>query len=228
MRPAQYIALFIAPVVALIVLLYLRNVYDRKSYSLLVKSYFLGMFGVILVLLAKYISDEIGISDLRNLKRTLFFAFVTTGFASELGKFIMLRFFIMPRRKLDSSIYTIVLSIISSLGFATVAIIVLMLDFLGIREIYPSILFDLSYVPASVIFAIIMGFFLGTAKFYNSRFFFFLTGLAAAAIFHGIYKFCILTSDWKLLSLFAFGSVIIVFVMTIKAILQKDTSKEEP
>jgi hypothetical protein len=44
-----------------------------------------------------------------------------------------------------------------------------------------------------------------------------LTGLFGAAFFQGLFIFTLVTQDFKLLSLFAFGSTIIVFILGIKA-----------
>ncbi len=185
--------------------------------SLLVKSFFLGMLGVVVLIAAQYLSSLLGLNELRNLKRTLFYSFVTVGFASELGMYIIYRYVIIPRELIDKPIHGITFSIMVALGFSTIRILLFILDPLGIRSLFPETLYAFVFVPANLIFAVIMGFYVGMAKFLKSRFVYNMTGLFAAAFFHGLFNFCLLTKDFKLLSLFAFGSTVIVFILGIKA-----------
>jgi len=217
MRPVTFITLGFAPIIALIIYLYLLKKYEKSFMKLMIKSFLLGSLSLLLLLIAEYLSYIFELNGLRNLKRILFFSFVTIAFSSELGKFIILRYFIIPSAIIDRPIHAITMSVMTAMGFSTVAMIFFFLDSFNIRQPFPDTLYSFIYVPANIIFAMVMGFFLGMAGKGTSKLILPLTGLAGAVIFHGIFNFCLLTPDYKLLSLFAFGSTIIVFTLGIKA-----------
>ena len=217
MNPIVYVTLAFAPIIAGIMIFYFSKKNDRNFTSLLLKSYFLGMLGIVVVIIAQYISSLLGLNDLRTLKRIIFYSFVTVGFGSELGIYIILRYFINPKEPVDKPIYGITFAVMVALGFCTVQILYFILDPMNISSLFPQTLYTFVFVPANIMFAIIMGFYVGMAKFIRTRFVYNMTGLFAAAFFAGIFNFCLLTKDFKLLSLFAFGSMVIVFVLGIKA-----------
>ncbi|MFH1298029.1 MAG: PrsW family glutamic-type intramembrane protease [Bacteroidota bacterium] len=221
MRPLVYITLGFAPVIAGVLYYYFYRRNGKAFSLLLVNSFFLGMLGILILVAAQYLSSWLGLNELRNLKRTLFYSFVTVGFAAELGMYIIYRYLIIPKEIIDKPIHGITFSIMVALGFSTIRILLFILDPLGIRSLFPETLYAFVFVPANLIFAVIMGFYVGMAKFLKSRFVYNMTGLFAAAFFHGLFNFCLLTKDFKLLSLFAFGSTVIVFILGIKAAFTK-------
>jgi len=221
MRTIAYITLAFAPVIAGMILFYFSRKYDRKFTSLLLKSFFLGMLGIIVLIAAQYISSLLGLNDLRTLKRIIFYSFVTVGFGSELGMYIIFRYLIIPKESINKPIHGITFSIMVALGFSTLRILLFIIDPLGINSLFPQTLYPFIFVPANLIFAVIMGFFVGMAKFLKSRVVYNMTGLFTAVFFHGLFNFCLLTKDFKLLSLFAFGSMVIVFILGIKAAYTK-------
>jgi len=217
MKPIAYITLGFAPVIAGAVLLYFSRRYDRNYIKLLLRSYFFGMIGILVLLAAQYLSTLLNLNELRNLKRTLFYSFVTIGFASELGMYILYRYFILPKKEIDRPMQAITMSIMIALGFSTIRLILFIFDPFDTLAHFPYTLYLFVFVPANLIFSVIMGFYTGMSKFLKSRFVYNMTGLFAAAFFHGLFNFCLLTHDFKLLSLFAFGSMVIVFILGIKA-----------
>jgi len=206
-----------APFLALIIFLYLNRRDNRDLSRLLVHSFIAGMAGVILLILAELISVKLGLGSLRSLKRIIFYSFITIGGSSELGKFIVFRYYIIKKKQITRPVDAITLAVMTSLGFTTVALILFIINFMGIRENFPPTLYTFVFVPANIMFSVIMGFFVGMAKFLKTRIVFSLTGLVGAAFFHGIFNFCMLTNDFRLLSLFSFGSTAIVLVLGLKA-----------
>ena len=175
------------------------------------------MLGVAVLAAAKILSTLLGLNDLRSLKRLMFYSFITIGFASELGKFIFYRYYIIPKKAIDKPIHGITMSVMVTLGFCTIALPGFMLNFFPTQPSYPVTLYPFVFVPANIMFAVVMGFFVGMGKFIRNYFMFTLTGLFGAAFFQGLFIFTLVTQDFKLLSLFAFGSTIIVFILGIKA-----------
>jgi hypothetical protein len=117
---------------------------------------------------------------------------------------------------------TIIFSIMTAMGFSTLVLMLFATGLFNMQSLnlqlpFPVTLYAFVYVFATILFSVIMGFFTGMARFLKGRFVYSLTGLLVAVFFHGIFNFCLLTNDFKLLSLFAFGSTVIVFFLTIKA-----------
>ncbi len=217
MRPLAYITLFFAPAIAIAIYLYCIKRYEKAFLKLLIKSYLAGVLGISVLLVAEFIGSWLGLNDVRSLKRTLFYSFITIGGSAELGKFLFFRYLIVPDKRVDRPIYGIVFSVMTALGFATIFLVFYAINIFGIQQIFPSTMYTMIFVPANILFAVVMGFFIGMAKFLKARIAFYLIGLLGAAFFHGMCNFCLITHDFKLLSLFSFGSIVIVFILGIKA-----------
>lgn len=217
MRPIAYITLTFAPVIAIGIYLYFAQRYNKSFLRLLIKSFVAGAAGILVFLAAELICSWLGLNDPRSLKRTLFYSFITVGGSSELAKFILLRYFIIPDKLIDRPIHGVTFSVMTALGFSTLFLLFYALDPFGTQQIFPSTLYTFIFVPGNILFAVIMGFFVGMAKFLKTRVVFSLTGLLGAAFFHGLFNFCLITHDFKLLSLFSFGSTVIVFILGLKA-----------
>jgi protease PrsW len=217
MSTLPYFTLAFAPILAGFLFLFLAKRYDNEYKRLLVLSYLGGFLGIVFLLLSEYISTVMGLNDLRSLKRTLFFSFLTIGFSSELGKFLVYRYLVIPGKVVDRPIHAITFSVMTALGFCTLALLFYFLNIFNTMDLFPNKMYPFLFVPANFIFAVIMGFFVGMARFIKIRFLYSLIGLLGAAFFHGLFNFCLITHDFKLLSLFSFGSVLIVMVLVLKA-----------
>jgi RsiW-degrading membrane proteinase PrsW (M82 family) len=218
MRPLAYFTLIFAPVIAAGAYFYFSNRYDGAFRKLLVKAFLAGMLSVTVLLIAEYISTLLGLNELRSLKRTVFYSFITIAGSAELGKFLVFKYFILPEKVVDKPIHGITFSIMVALGFASAALFFFMIDPFGTRDMYPTTLYAFVFVPANLLFSVVMGFFLGMAKFLKVHVVYSLIALTGAAFFHGVFNFCLFTNDFKLLSLLAFGSTTIVFILALKAV----------
>lgn len=217
MKPIAYIMLGAAPLLAAVIYLYFRSRADQSFLKTLIRCYIAGMAGVVFLILAEYLSVKFSYHYLTSLKRILFYSFITIGGSAELGKFIILRYYIIPKNQANKPIDAVTFSILTSLGFSTLAMVLFVADFAGIRSNFPPTLYAIFFIPANIILSVIMGFFVGMAQFLKARIVFSMTGLFGSAIFHGIFNFCMITMDYKLLSLFSFGSMLLVLVLGLKA-----------
>jgi hypothetical protein len=104
--------------------------------------------------------------------------------------------------------------LIITLGFATVT---LPLYHFGFFSHNVDLLFLFTYPLANVMFAIIMGFFVGMGKMRKNRLIDSITGLGSAAFFHGFYFFSFLTSDKTILLVYGLGLFFIGTLLGIKA-----------
>ena len=105
----------------------------------------------------------------------------------------------------------------TSLGFTTAAVLLFIFNLYESKPPYPMNMYLLLATPSNIIFGIVMGFFIGLSKFVESRFIYSLAGLVAASFFNGLFKFCLITHDYKLLNIFAFGSALIIVILIIRA-----------
>ena len=218
MTPISYIGLSISPVLALLLYFYLILINNKRFGWLLVKSFLLGALASGITILSIYLAkrEEINIST--DLLSTLIYTFLIVGFTGEVGKFLVLRLFILPDNKIKTPIHGLGLSVMTSLGFSTTFGLFFFFNLLNSNPPYAFNTFMLLVGPANVVFGIVLGFFLGLLKFVETRFIYNLAGLLSAGFFAGLFSFCMITHDYKLLSLFAFGSSTVVMVLVFRAI----------
>jgi RsiW-degrading membrane proteinase PrsW (M82 family) len=183
------------------------------------------MVSIILVLVVQLIASYFDLDRLNNLRRIIFYALVVMAFFAEIGKFFFLKGFIYPRKEFRTPVDGIVFSVMISMGFAMMNNI---LYFVNIPHLSVSTANALTAGPANVIFGVLMGFFIGLGKLRKMRIIDSMTGLAAAVFFHGLYDFCLLTRDYRLLWAFFIGASIIAVSLGIAALrIHQDAKAEE-
>jgi RsiW-degrading membrane proteinase PrsW (M82 family) len=108
--------------------------------------------------------------------------------SEELSKFLVIRYFCYPQKRFDQPLDGIVYSVMVSMGFATIENINYVLTHGYSTAFVPMFL----SVPAHATFGVVMGYFIGKAKFDSANSFNHLfTGLLIAVIFHGTFDFFI-------------------------------------
>lgn len=227
-----YLSIIISPALALFLLLYLKRYYDKKRYSVLLKAFVMGCVVVVIPLIFQRIAQQYGYDNLKNLKRILFYSFILIGFFSELGKFIVLRYIVYPYKSFDGPSDGIVYSIIIALGFSSTANLLYVFDLFDTGSGNPTIAHAYTIGVANIFFAIVLGFFLGMAKLGHNIYLNSLLGLGAASLFHGLYDFCLITRDYKLLSVVVFGFMFLGILLLLHTargkIEDKRTEVNEP
>ena len=218
MNTISYIASCISPASALIFYIYLVLRNNKRFGNLLIKSYIAGAIGSIILVLSLYIADLTGLASFSNLYDTLFFSFIFLGFGSELGKFLVYRFYVLPKPEVDTPIHSMAFSVMVALGFTTVTVFLFVFNLYDSKPPYPGNMYLLLAAPSNIIFAVVMGFFVGMSKFIESKLSYALFGLLAASFFNGLFKFCLISHDYKLLNIYAFGAGLVGMVLIIRAI----------
>lgn len=211
------ISLIISPLLAILLYSYMKYRFSGGYFGLLLRSYFWGIFSTVFAGVIFYIAYKMGYVELKNLRRILFYSFVVIGVGQELGKFIILRYLILPSKIFKNPSDGIIYSLMISFGALTVysAATLLLLP-----ESDTTVL--ISHVLVSIVYAVIMGFFVGMGKVRHNRLIDSLTGLFGAAFFHGVYEFIIQTNDHLLLWPFLVGSAIITFLLIVKGVQVSD------
>jgi RsiW-degrading membrane proteinase PrsW (M82 family) len=207
------LALAVAPGLALAFYLYSRDIYEKEPSRKLIKAFLLGSLSVLVAA---------GIEILLGDSTPLVEAFLYVGLTEELCKFFVLMVFIYPEPMINEPFDGIIYAGFISLGFATLENVYYVLDkglAVGIARMFLA-------VPAHAIFGIIMGFFVGGAKFYEKkRAGFIALALLAPAFLHGFYDFFLMVNIPGLV-IFSVGLVVAGAILSLKAI--RIRQKESP
>ncbi len=209
------LSFFIGLIIAVFIIGYMNFRFSVRTNRYMLQAFLIGLFSVVIVVIFQYIAEALELDSLRNIKRTVFYAIVIIAFGAELGKFIVLRYYFLPLKEFAGPLDGIIYSTLIGCGFSTSATILLTYGIIGAQVNY---LYIFTYAVANIIFAIIMGFFVGFGKHRENKVIDSLTGLFVAVIFHGLYTFSFLTQDYRLLILFSIGSIIIVILLAAKAL----------
>ena len=219
------LALAVAPGIAVCIFVYLRDRYEREPLRYLVVSFLLGMFSTIPALLIQLIAgDTREMTTNHYIASYAVFAYIIVAMSEEGCKWIMLRLYAYPKKSFNEPFDGIVYAVMVGMGFATVENIEYVFQYgyqTGLLRFFLS-------VPAHAAFAILMGYYLGLAKFSGSgRIGLMLKGLLLAIFFHGSFDFCIFLQQNErvtryistgLLSFGAFASYYIAVRLAMRSI----------
>lgn len=177
------IALAIAPGFAICLFIFHRDAYNHEPKLNLFVCFFLGALIMLPVAYTEiYFTQFTG----QTISGVATSAFLVVAFTEELGKFVILRFYAYPKQSFDEPLDGIVYGVMTGMGFATLENILYVQKFgmqTGLLRMFLS-------VPAHATFGVLMGYYVGKAKFNkpaSPRFL--LQGLCWAVLFHGIYDF---------------------------------------
>ncbi len=210
----KVLPLLIAPVVFFILVVLARRIMEKKVLNLFAGSFFVGLLTAIPMILALYFVYNYWLMHVQSLRRIVFYSFVLIGFLSEFSKFLLLRYYYLPKAAFTKPFDGILFAIMLSMGYATTANAYFYFEW-QYSDNLQTILFTLPL--ANLLIGIIMGFFTGMSKF-RTNYFDSLTGFAAAFFFHGFYAFCLISQDYLLLSMLGAGTLIISVLLAVKSL----------
>jgi protease PrsW len=182
------LALALAPGIAIAFFIYWKDKYNREPRRYLVVCFLLGMLSTLPAIIIQKSADPV----LNNFftSKTIYyyaaFAYIVVGLSEELSKFLMLRWYAYPKKAFDEPMDGIVYSVMVSMGFATLE------NVLYVQQggLQVALLRMFLSVPAHAAFAVLMGYYVGLAKFNKERSGILLVkGVLAAAFFHGSFDF---------------------------------------
>jgi RsiW-degrading membrane proteinase PrsW (M82 family) len=185
--------LAIAPVLIILVYVYIRDKYEKEPLGLLLKSLLAGALTTIpIILINSWLKGYTFYFE--GLQKVGYIAFVLAGFVEELFKFTALYIIIWSHREFNEKFDGIVYAVFISLGFALIENIMYVYQY-GETTGY---LRAFTAVPAHALFGITMGYFFSLAKFgRTNRTLNLLKALFIPVLLHGIYDF-ILISEQKM------------------------------
>lgn len=210
------LALALAPCAAIVLYIYLRDYHEPEPLHLLVKTFLFGCFSVVPAIAIQQAVSYLGIDPNISPIYTFAYAFYIVGLSEEGSKYLFLRYYAYPKKDFNEPFDGIVYSVMIGMGFATVENLFYVLGqgsftdsiIAGVARIFTA-------VPAHAAFAIVMGYYMGMAKFKPERRKTLMSmGLVGAMVLHGFYDFFLIQRSSIALGLGAFASLAISLLLS--------------
>tara|TARA_R110002073_G_scaffold325707_2_gene505023 strand:+ start:6978 stop:7649 length:672 start_codon:yes stop_codon:yes gene_type:complete len=204
------------PILIVIIYIYIKDKYEKESKRVLLVSFMLGAILSIVITTLLYVFFDLflPLPDNYSIWQQFVKAFFVVGLIEEFSKYIMVRYYAQPRKGFNEPFDGIVYAVMVSMGFAAVENLFYVLQ--GGIEV--ALIRAVTAIPAHATFAILMGYYMGKAKFSNNRIKWNLIGLLLAVLFHGAYDFFLFIGFIPGISMGAFISLIIGIILSRRAI----------
>ena len=236
------LVLSLLPGLIIVIFIFFSDKHEKEPIGLLIVSF---IFGLITFILAYFLSDFLYHYypfDKNSLVGELVNAFIIVAFVEEFFKFFFVRFILYNNKNFNEPFDGIVYTVMVAMGFATIENIIFVMN----GYVTVGIVRMFSAVPAHATFAIIMGYYLGKAKFNEKKVavdidgdgisdinlnpkvmstLYSLGGFLLAIIIHGFYDYFLFTSFMPGIWIMAFVSLTIAILFAQKAMtLHQDAS----
>lgn len=204
------------PVFIVIIYIYLKDKYEKESKRILTYTFLLGAIASIFIttLLYMFFDLFLPIPDDFSVWQQFLKAFFIVALIEEFSKYVIVKYYNQPRKGFNEPFDGIVYAVMVSMGFAAVENLFYVFE--GGIEV--ALIRAFTAIPAHATFGIIMGYFMGKAKFSKNRLKWNLIGLSCAILFHGAYDFFLFINFIPGISIGAFVSLIIGILLSRKAI----------
>ena len=208
--------LAIAPVMIVVIFIYFKDKFEKEPVRFLFKNFLLGAFAsVLLTFVLSIILNSIHpLTNVKSILEQFIKAFIVVALVEEYSKYVIVRYFAQPNKEFNEPFDGIVYAVMVSMGFAALENILYVFQY-GFGN---GVLRAFTAVPAHATFGILMGYFMGKAKFSKNKLKLNLFGLLAATIFHGAYDFFLFINFIPGTIVGAILSLIIGIVLARKAI----------
>ena len=209
------IALALAPVLAIMWFVYLKDKYEREPIRHILISFILGCLSVIPAIALEYSLGSVYPENTMNVLTTAIWAFIIVALSEEFSKYIMLRFYAFRQKEFDEPFDGIVYGVMVSLGFAALENIFYVME----GGVSVGVLRMVTAVPAHASFGVIMGYYFGLAWQHKDQAWKYkLRGLMSATALHGAYDFFLMQNNYPAFALFSFIGLFISIKLSLKAI----------
>ena len=221
------ILLAIAPVFIIMLYIYYKDKYEKEPKRLLIYNFILGaVVSIIITTLLYYVSDILmPLTNHTSIFQQFIKAFFVVGLIEEFSKYVIVRYNAQTNKAFNEPFDGIVYAVMVSMGFAATENIFYVLE----SGYQTGILRAFTAIPAHATFGVLMGYYMGKAKFSNNKVVLNLTGLFLAVIFHGAYDFFLFIDFVPGIWVGAFISLFIGLFLSRKAIKKhQNNSKFKP
>ncbi len=208
------LALALAPGAAIVIYIYLKDKHEREPLGLLVKSFLYGFLSIVITLIISLPVNAIIPIDEKSIGQQAIHAFLLVALIEEFSKFIFVRWVLFRNSNFNEPFDGIVYAVMVSMGFATLENILYVFN----GGIETAVFRMFTAVPAHASFAILMGYYLGKAKFEQSKSYYTIYALGVATLFHGAYDYFLFISFVPGIALGALASLVVGIWLSRKAI----------
>ncbi|EDS78605.1 PrsW family intramembrane metalloprotease [Clostridium massiliodielmoense] len=192
----------VIPGIVLAILIYLVDRYDKEPIKTLIKVLILGAISVIpTILVEKFL---VSLNYFSGLLKIVFNAFIIAGLTEEFFKREVVLRSVFKKQVFNEKLDGIIYCSFSALGFATVENIMYVVFDVS-PSYYVGLYRGIFSVPAHLLFAVTMGYYISLSKFSNNRDLkkkFLKKSLLVPAVFHGIFDFILMSQNMFLAILF--------------------------
>jgi RsiW-degrading membrane proteinase PrsW (M82 family) len=209
------LALAMAPGIAIGIYIYLKDHHEREPIGLLLTSFLYGALSTLVTFAISWPLEFIATLKEDSVLDQFTNAFFKVALVEEFSKFVFIRFILYPNKNFNEPFDGIVYAAMVGMGFATFENILYVFHY-GIPT---GVLRMFTAVPAHACFAVLMGYFLGKAKFtHRKELFYSIVALLVATAFHGAYDYFWFIAFVPGIWVGAIISLIVALVLSKKAI----------
>ncbi len=208
------LAIALAPGVAIGVYIYLKDHHEREPMGLLMRSFFFGVLSIFVTLLISQVIGLFVTIDESSLSEQAVHAFLIVALVEEFSKFLFVRGILYNNKHFNEPFDGIVYSVMVGMGFATFENILYVFQ----GGIGTAVMRMFTAVPAHATFAVLMGYYLGKAKFEHKKSYYAFHALGIATLFHGAYDYCLFISYVPGIVFGALASLVVGIWLSKKAI----------
>lgn len=208
------LGLALAPGAAIAIYIYRKDKHEREPLGLLFRSFLFGVLSVIVTLLVSLPMDAIIPIDAKDIGQQAIHAFLLVALIEESSKFLFVRGVLYRNKNFNEPFDGIVYAVMVSMGFATFENLLYVFQ----EGLGTALMRMFTAVPAHATFGVLMGYYLGKAKFEHKKPYYAFHALGVATLFHGAYDYFIFISFVPGIALGAIASLIVGIWLSRKAI----------
>lgn len=216
------IPLAIAPGIAIALFVYFRDKYEKEPFRLLRGCFLFGLLSLVPAAVIELLEGVVGFDEQGNMLQILLYAVIGVGLVEELSKYFFLQVYAYPKAAFNEPFDGIVYSVMIAMGFATGENIMYAFS----HGLETTLVRMFTAVPLHATCGVIIGFYVGLAKFRPGPVKYILTGLLLATLIHGAYDFFLFQQDYPALTLLA--GVSLAVAVTISFIAIRRHQKNSP
>jgi len=219
MDAIRLFAIALAPGAAIALYIYLKDKHEREPLHLLLTCFLYGILSTIITLLISWPLEYLIVLKEDDVVDEFIAAIFKVALVEEFSKFVFVRYILFPNKNFNEPFDGIVYAVMVGMGFATLENIVYVFEYGMTTGLYRMF----TAVPAHATFAVMMGYFIGKAKFTHTRNLYYgVLALAVPTCFHGAYDYFWFIAEvrdiWAGIWIFSIVSLVVGLVLSRKAI----------
>jgi len=187
--------LAILPPLLIAYYIYQKDKYEKEPKSLIIKSFLFGCLGIIPAIFLEVLAEGIFAS-------LFLYVFIGIALVEEGVKYFFLKKYLFNKPDFNEPMDGIVYAVMISLGFATVENIFYVYGEEG-QEIQVAVIRMFTAIPLHAVCGVILGYFVGLAKFTDNSKPLLYKGLFLATLVHGLYNYFIFLGQGFIFSIIA-------------------------